>query len=92
MAWLAADGVSVDDNAGAAVALDVCQTKLKPAWAVRVSSPYRMMGSCGLFLYRRSGRPPLFTYFHVIPTRSASLGTEPSSMNLVAVPVMRQLE
>ena len=34
------------------------------------------MGSCALFLYRRSGPPPMFTYFHVFPMRSASLGTE----------------
>jgi len=79
--------VNAADSAVAAAALDACQMKLNPGGEVKVSSPCRMIGSCGLFLYRRSGPPPLFTYFHVVPTRSASPGTRPDSMNLVAVPV-----
>ena len=42
--------VSVPDSAGPAVALDVCQMKLNPGSAVRASSPYRKIGSWGLFL------------------------------------------
>jgi hypothetical protein len=70
-------------NARACCALEVFRQILNPFDDLNTRTPYCRIGSCLLLLNRRSGPPFLLTYRHVRPTRTASLGTSSSSINLV---------